>query len=171
MGKIVYASLGSNLGDRFENLKTAISSIQKNIGKVSKISSIYITPPWGFESNNDFFNACIEFSTESEPEEILIKFEIIENQLGRKRKSSGGYTSRPIDIDILTYGREIILSEKLCIPHPRLDERNFVLLPLAEIAPTFVHPKSRKSIQQLIADCQDEAPYKIYEKKISFYDH
>lgn len=168
MGKLVYASLGSNLGDRFENLKKAISSIHQSVGRVSKISSIYITPPWGFESNNDFFNVCIEISTEKSPEEVLKNFESIENQLGRIRNSSIGYTSRPIDLDILTYSDKIISTEKLCIPHPRLGDRNFVLRPLLEIAPTFIHPQSTKTIQHLIADCQDEAPYKIHEEKIYF---
>ena len=167
MGRIIYASLGSNLGDKLSNLSRAVGLIHSKVGSVSKISSIYMTPPWGFESDQDFFNICIQIDSKLSPNEVLQAFNHIEDELGRIRTSEPGYSSRLIDIDILTIDSETIDSTELTIPHPKMQERYFVLLPLQEIANNFVHPVSTKTIQQLIQECPDESPYQIHDFKIS----
>lgn len=167
MGRIIYASIGSNLDDRLLNLRRALGLVDSEVGQVLKISSIYITPPWGFEADQDFFNICIQIDSKLSPNEVLNAFNHIEDQLGRKRSSDPGYFSRTIDLDILTIGSETIKNTALTVPHSKMNERNFVLLPLQEIAPDFIHPVNAKTIQQLILECADESPYQIHDFKIS----
>ena len=143
----IYLGLGSNVGDRLSFLTQAISRLA-NEGIVSKISSVYETPPWGNEDQPVFLNACVQFQTKLEPESLLNKLKQIENELGRKGRERWG--PREIDIDILFYGSEQINSQRLTIPHPLLHERAFVLVSLAEIAPDFVHPVLKKDIKELL---------------------
>lgn len=153
-------SLGSNLGNRNLQLSTAISKMQIEIGDILIKSSIFESESWGFKSENTFLNQVLSFQTELTPEEILKIILKIEKDLGRIRVSDA-YESRTIDLDILFFNDKIINKEALQIPHPRIQERKFILVPLNEILPDFVHPISNKSIRKLLDDCQD----KLWVKK------
>lgn len=165
MGQIAHLSLGSNIGNRELHLKEAIKRINSSFIQIEKTSRIYETPPWGFEAEQHFLNMCITIKTHLSPIELLQLLQKIEIDLGRKQKTHVGYASRNIDIDILTYGQLEINSKELQIPHPRMEDRNFVLLPLQEIAPDFSHPKTAKKINLMIADCTDKSSVKVYESK------
>lgn len=146
----VYLGLGSNLGDRGENLHQAIDKIEKRIGKVVAISAFYITHPEGFDSENQFLNAACKVRTKSTPLDILHVTQEIEKEMGRMVKSQHGvYSDRIIDIDLLLYDELIMNCPELQLPHPRIQERSFVLLPLAEIAGGYVHPVLHKTINKL----------------------
>jgi len=166
MGQVVYVSLGSNQGDRFANLSAAVASIEQEVGGIEKISRICQTPPWGFEAELDFYNLCIQLTTSIGPIDLLEKFQTIEEKLGRTQKTTSGYSSRKIDIDILSIDALIICSPQLTLPHPHLHERRFVLEPLLEIAPDFVHPSFKKSISELINQCKDQTELTILAQKI-----
>lgn len=131
---ISFLSLGSNLGDKEENLRKAINLINEKAGKVTKTSSFINTEPWGFSSDNLFVNACVEIDTTLTPQELLAATKQIETVMGRKQKSiNGTYNDRIIDIDILLYGDITVDEENLKIPHPHMYERDFVMIPLKEI--------------------------------------
>ncbi len=132
----VYLSLGTNLGNKEQNLLSAISEIAKRIGPIKAQSAFLQTEPWGFESENTFLNAAICVSTEMTPFTLLHATQAIERKLGRKSKSLGGeYHDRIIDIDILLYDDIRINTPELTIPHPLIHKRDFVLIPLKEILP------------------------------------
>lgn len=131
---ISFLSLGSNLGDREENLRTAIGMLGERVGEVLRVSLFMETKPWGFVSDNIFYNACVKVDTDLTPQELLAATQEIEKALGRTRKSEGGkYCDRTIDIDILLYGDITVDDENLKIPHPHMYERDFVMIPLKEI--------------------------------------
>ena len=142
-------SLGSNVGDRTDNLKNAINSIENIVGKVNKISKFYENPAIGFDGNS-FVNVCIELVTHLSPNELLNSLLNIENEYGRKRLKSGEYSSRIIDIDIIFYEDLIINQNGLVIPHPRMQSRDFVLTPMCDLNPDFIHPISGLKISQLL---------------------
>ena len=152
---IVYLLLGSNLNDRSASLKQARAAISSRIGTIARESSIYESEPWGFHSEQLFLNQVIRIETNFKPLHILGEILKIENKLGRKRADNKGYKSRAIDIDILFYNNEIIKEDNLIIPHPKIPERMFTLLPLSELDRSMIHPGSLKSIEELITDCQD----------------
>jgi len=154
--RTTYFSLGSNLGNKQENLQKAIYLIAKKIGLVTKISSIYKTAPWGFESEG-FYNICIEVATGLNPENLLKNIHEIELQLGRIRSSDKEYKARNIDIDVLLFDNEIIFSKELIVPHKDMLNRKFVLVPLAEIAPNLIHPIEKQRIQICLNNCNDES--------------
>ena len=136
-GGSLYLSLGSNLGDRAENLRRAIALIGERVGKVQRISSFIETEPWGFESEHPFLNAACLVLTTLSPLECLDATQQIERELGRRTKSSGGiYHDRPIDIDLLMYDDLQLSTPRLTLPHPHMHERDFVMIPLREIIPT-----------------------------------
>lgn len=146
----VYLALGSNLGNKKENIKQAIDKIAIYIGNVVSISEMYQTQPIGFDSDNDFINAACMVETSLAPLEVLSKAQDIEREMGRSSKSiNHQYTDRIIDIDILFYDNKAHLSLELTLPHPEIQNRMFVLAPLADIAPTLIHPILNTTIKQL----------------------
>ena len=148
----VYFGLGTNIGNRKENLTRAIEALSLALGHYTALSSFIETAPWGFNSDNAFLNCTVAFDTELTPHQLLDTTENIERELGRTSKSNGGiYHDRVIDIDILLYGSETVSTERLTIPHPLMHMRDFVLEPLAQIAPHTIHPTTGKSIEQLKA--------------------
>lgn len=156
--KRVYLGLGTNTGNKNENLARAIELLSLALGSPVALSGIIESEPWGFESENRFLNCVAAFDTTLNPTLLLDTIEEIERTLGRTRKSlNGQYSDRIIDIDILFYGNEIIESERLTIPHPLLHKRDFVLLPLQEIAPQLVHPRLHKSIEELAKELNHNA--------------
>jgi 2-amino-4-hydroxy-6-hydroxymethyldihydropteridine diphosphokinase len=147
MNNIIYIALGSNLGDRQVNLETAIKNLSPEI-RVKKRSSIYETPPWGYEDQPAFLNMVIQGRTGLSPEELLMFLKNLETSLGRKVTFRNG--PRLIDMDILFYDQLSINQPGLVIPHPRLQERAFVLVPLAELAPDLIHPVLMIKMRELL---------------------
>ncbi len=150
MTHTVYLSLGSNLGNKEENLQCAMERINEQIGEIISQSAFYVTMPWGFDSSHTFLNNVLSVETLLEPMELLDVTQQIERDLGRLKKSVGGvYNDRLIDIDILFYDERVINHPRLRIPHPLLHKRLFVLQPLSDIAPELCHPLLGDSIQVL----------------------
>ena len=149
---ILYLSLGSNIGDKNLNLNKAIELIKERIGKFISLSAFYSTPPWGFESENEFLNAALALETDLPVEGVLVVTQIIEKEIGRTAKTDGCYADRVIDIDLLFYDQLVIKTRNLELPHPYLHDRLFVLEPLSEIASDFVHPILNKTINQLLIE-------------------
>lgn len=146
----VYLGLGTNLGNKEANLRTAIYKLQERIGKQVSLSSFYETAPWGFESDHSFLNAAIGLETSLSPIEILHITQEIEKELGRTKKSvNGSYSDRLIDIDILLYDTLVLQTPELTIPHPLMTERDFVMKPLIEIAGNAIHPTLQKTLSEL----------------------
>lgn len=128
--------MGSNLGNRRQLLQSAIALLGERVGSVERTSSFIETAAWGFESEHQFLNACVCINTRMTPREVLEATKQIERELGRTRKSSNGqYADRPIDIDILLYDDIQVNESDLVIPHPHMEERDFVMIPLQEIRP------------------------------------
>jgi 2-amino-4-hydroxy-6-hydroxymethyldihydropteridine diphosphokinase len=150
-----YLGLGSNLGQKEENLKLAISKVENEIGQISKKSSLFETEAWGVENQSNYYNMAIEIYTKLLPLKLIEKVLELEKELGRVREKK--WNSRIIDIDILLYDNLIISTDHLHIPHLFLEKRNFVLEPLNEIIPNFIHPKLRKSIAQLSGESMDKS--------------
>jgi 2-amino-4-hydroxy-6-hydroxymethyldihydropteridine diphosphokinase len=149
----IYLGLGTNIGNKEENLARAIEKLSLALGTCTAQSPFIESEPWGFESDNSFLNCCAAFDTALSPMEVLDTTERIERELGRSTKSSGGiYHDRIIDIDLLLYGERVINSDRLTIPHPLMHRRDFVLQPLAEIAPNVIHPSTGKSIKTLLEE-------------------
>src|SRR5215216_7949551 len=144
----VYLALGSNLGDRLANLKQAIDSLTPQM-EVRAKSSVYETPPWGYEDQPKFLNQVVKAKTYLDPEPLLKHLKRLEVALGRKESFPNG--PRLIDIDVLFYDDLVWNKPSLIIPHPRLHERGFVLLPLVELAPDLVHPVHKKTIREMLA--------------------
>jgi len=147
---IVYLALGSNLGNRAANLKEAIASLSPQMDVKAK-SKVYETPPWGHTEQEKFLNQVLKVKTYLEPEPLLKHLKRLEVALGRVVSFRNG--PRLIDIDILFYDDLVFESPVVAIPHPRVHERGFVLLPMMDIAPDFVHPLKQKSVRDLIAGC------------------
>ena len=147
-------STGSNLGNRRENLVSAIGLIEEKLGPILKVSGIYESGAWGYDSKNRYHNQCLLVETDSGTEDCLRKIVEIELILGRERSGSG-YSDRIIDIDILFFDTLVMDTGSLKIPHERLALRKFVLLPLAEILPDFEHPVLHKTCRELLEQCPD----------------
>lgn len=150
---LAYLSIGSNLGQRKEYLGKAIIALEQNVGTLLKCSDFIETEPWGFTSDNKFLNAALILETKLLPWDLFHKTQEIEQEIGRKKKSvNNAYSDRCIDIDILFYDHLIVENTTLTIPHPKLHQRMFVLQPLNQIAPDFVHPQLDKTIHQLFLE-------------------
>jgi 2-amino-4-hydroxy-6-hydroxymethyldihydropteridine diphosphokinase len=156
----VFLSLGSNLGNRTENLLMAQKLIEEKIGKIRSKSSIYETAAWGITEQTAFLNQVLEIETIFSPIAVLHLVLKIEKNMGRIRKIKWG--ERSIDIDVLYYNNEIIATENLIVPHPFLQERKFVLVPLCEIAPAFIHPKLKQSNLELFKKCKDSGDIVVF---------
>ncbi len=158
--KTIFIALGTNLGDRLANLCTAIESLAPDVC-VTRESTIYETPPWGYTEQPAFLNMVIEAGTNLSPHALLIYLKKRESALGRVKLFQNG--PRQIDLDILFYDELILDDENLTIPHPRLHERGFVLVPLADIAPEFEHPVLKESVETLLnnVDTSEITPFSV----------
>ncbi|CAM1360797.1 2-amino-4-hydroxy-6-hydroxymethyldihydropteridinediphosphokinase [Tenacibaculum sediminilitoris] len=152
--RITYISIGTNQGNKLANIQQAINLIADKVGAVLKIASVYETASWGFDSSN-FYNTCIKVSTSLPPEQLIRSLLFIEKELGRTRKNKDGYSDRLIDLDILLFDDEIIFSKTLIVPHPRMLERKFALVPLVEIACNVIHPIEKKHLYICLENCTD----------------
>lgn len=158
----IFLGIGGNIGNKKKNFIRCRELIEKRLGKIILLSPVYETPPWGFSSENNFWNQVICCETNLEPEILLKEIHQIEILFGRERKSNG-YSSREIDIDILYFDDFILKSDSLVIPHPLIHERMFVLKPLSDIAPEFIHPVLQKNSLQMLDSCKNtSAIYKVY---------
>lgn len=158
----VVLSLGSNQDNRLESIENAIRLIHQEVGTITKVSRIYETPSWGFESDA-FFNCAVLLHTHKKAEQILTQILELENQLGRIRSKDLGYQSRNIDIDIVSFDEEIIDTEKLQIPHPLMQDRKFVLLPMLDLELNWTHPVFHKNTSDLLMNSSDESQCKVVQ--------
>ena len=159
---MLYLLLGSNLGNRQEYLAAALQQLTQRVGRVVCCSSIYQTAAWGNQNQDDFLNMAVEVETTKDAFAILAIIHEIETALGRTRLHHWG--ARTIDIDIIFYDRQIISTQTLTIPHPRILERRFVLVPLAEIAPDFIHPVWLLPLKKMLEICEDKLVVEIFGK-------
>lgn len=150
----VFLGIGGNIGNKQKNFKEVCGMIENNLGKIEIKSSVYETPPWGFKAEEDFWNQVICIETQLSPLDLLAEIQSIEEQFGRVH-STDHYSSREMDIDILYYDDDFVENEWLVIPHPRIAQRKFVLVPLVEIAPDFKHPLLRLTSIEMLENCKD----------------
>jgi 2-amino-4-hydroxy-6-hydroxymethyldihydropteridine diphosphokinase len=146
--------LGSNLGDRAGNLGNAVSKLDEKIGSILCSSSLYESEPWGMNSVNNFYNQCISLTTSMDPVNVLGHIHNIEREMG-KEETSGNYEDRTIDIDILFFGDQVVNDPGLIIPHPRIRNRRFAMIPLLEIYPDFIYPPTGERLQAILDSCKD----------------
>jgi 2-amino-4-hydroxy-6-hydroxymethyldihydropteridine diphosphokinase len=151
-----YIALGSNKGDKFKNLQDAIDLIHVKIGNIIRISKVYKSPAFGFESD-DFLNACLVLESRLEPEILLQELLGIEISLGRIRTQLNKYEARTIDLDIILVEDAVINTKTLQVPHPEMQKRKFVLLPLNDVAAQVKHPILHKEVADLLAECEDNS--------------
>ena len=160
---IAHLHLGTNQGDLTANLNLAIEKLKAK-GTVIDKSHVYETEAWGKQDQPNFYNMAVTYDTELDPNALLHLVNEIEDDLGRVRNEKWG--ERIIDLDIITYDDKIICDEKLTIPHKHMSERNFVLVPMIEIAGEWIHPVLEKSIEELYMECQDRCEVILIEKGI-----
>jgi 2-amino-4-hydroxy-6-hydroxymethyldihydropteridine diphosphokinase len=153
---LVYLGLGSNIGDKVSFIKSAETKISKLTGiKVLRSSSIYKTEPWGIKNQDFFLNSVLEIEANLEPQVLLSELKKIESDLGRKKRNK--WYEREIDIDILFFDNLIISNESVNIPHPEIQNRNFVLIPMCELNPDFFHPVLNRTVKDLLNDSKDNS--------------
>ncbi len=165
MKKEVFLLLGSDMGDRLSNLSQARDFICAAVGALLEQSPIYETEAWGFASEALFLNQVLRVESDLSAFDLLELLKQIELRMGRLPSLLEGYVSRAIDIDILFYGNELIDSEHLTIPHSKLHERRFALLPMVDIASDMYHPLLKKSLIQLLNECQDTLNVRLFVEK------
>ena len=158
----VYLALGSNIGDREANLRQAVRRLTEAAIRVSKLSSFYETEPLDYLEQPWFLNAVLEAQTELTPAQLLATLRQVESQMGSKKPFPKG--PRLIDLDILLYGDQTINSPDLQVPHPRMLQRNFVLVPLAEIAPSLRHPSWPASVTELLSCSPDRSLVRLFSR-------
>ena len=161
MAEKTYLMLGGNVGDRMDYLRRAVAAIQHHVGRVVAISGVYETEPWGFDDPCPFLNQVVAVETNLDPYALLKSTQQIEDALGRIR-TQDGYQARTMDIDILLYGHQAIHTPDLVIPHPRMAERMFVLLPMAELAPDLEHPVLHHNMAYLKEHCRDTMQVSVF---------
>ena len=154
MEKLIYLSLGSNLGSREAHILEALKLIHKRVGRLEQLSLLYESEPWGFSSKYQFYNCCVSLRSSLAPLILMKALLEIERKMGRQRRG-GGYSDRVIDIDLLFYGDRQMDHPDLKLPHPSMADRRFVLAPLAEIASGLVHPVTGISIARMLSQCTD----------------
>ena len=157
--KLVYIALGSNLGDRAEQLRQAREQIHSPDLRLLRASSIYETAPRDVEDQPWFLNQVIECETDLFPRQLLARLQNIERAMGRKRRMAKG--PREIDLDILLFGDAVVKAPELEVPHPRMAERRFVLEPLAELAPEKKHPGTRRTMREMLAGVASQVVRKV----------
>ncbi len=157
---MIILSIGTNIGDRERNIENAVEALGE-IGKVTAVSPIYMSEPWGFESENGFYNIALAMESELLPLDLLQETQRIEHELGRTAKTTTAYADRVIDIDIIAYNDTIIDTPTLTIPHKLMHLRNFVLYPIADIAPNWVHPTLHRTAQELKEKSKDTSTINI----------
>ena len=153
---LIYLSLGSNLGHREQYLEEALKLIQSRIGEIESVSRYYESEAWGFSSAYRFYNCCLSLLSAVDPLPLMDLLLEIEQEMGRLRQGMG-YSDRVIDIDMLFYGERQLDHPRLTLPHPSMGDRRFVLAPLAEIAPHFIHPVAGISIVKMLQACTDQS--------------
>jgi 2-amino-4-hydroxy-6-hydroxymethyldihydropteridine diphosphokinase len=158
----VILSLGSNQGNRLENLQNAIKCINDSVGTIVKVSNLYETPAWGFDSE-PFYNCALLLHSQNDAETVLENVLRIEEKLGRTRVKSEGYQSRPIDIDVIAFDEEIIASNNLTVPHPFMQERMFVLIPMRDLNLDWRHPILQKYLPELLKASEDKSQCKFVQ--------
>lgn len=158
----VFLGIGGNIGNKHDNFDKVYTFIKNELGVVTKSSSVYETSPWGFQAEENFWNQVLIVETKLSAVELLQKINNIENMFGRKRDGNQ-YKSREMDIDILYFNAKIIETENLTVPHPLLHLRLFVLVPLREIAPDFVHPVLKMTSVEMLNVCEDKSAIKKVE--------
>jgi 2-amino-4-hydroxy-6-hydroxymethyldihydropteridine diphosphokinase len=163
MAKVIL-SLGSSIGNRKKTLIAAIDDLNSQTGKILSVSSFYETEPWGFTDKNLFLNLAVIIQTNLSPQELLKNINSIENKHGRIRNKKT-YQARTLDIDIIFYDNIIHYEKNLQIPHKYAHKRKFVLLPIAEIAPNFVHPVLQQKIIDLLKNVEDSSKIYIFNEK------
>lgn len=160
---VAYLCLGGNIGNRETSIQLAVSEIKQRVGEVTSASRIYQTEAWGVENQQAYLNVCLEISTKYSSSELIHWLLEIEKHLGRERNANEIYAPRTIDIDILFFNNEITESQNLTIPHPKLHLRKFVLIPLCDIIPDYLHPVLNKSIFNLLNECDDSLEVTLYK--------
>jgi len=161
----VILSLGSNLGNKQEHIQLCIDLLHKEVGTIIKVSSLYESDAWGFESES-FYNCVVEMHSHLKPQKVLKKILKVEQVLGRIRTQDTGYQARIIDVDIIAYDEEIVAEEQLQIPHLHVSERLFVLLPLQEMISDWMHPFTKTTINELVKKCSDKGSCTLISKLI-----
>jgi 2-amino-4-hydroxy-6-hydroxymethyldihydropteridine diphosphokinase len=157
----VFLLIGGNMGDRQHYLQTACTLIDKNTGSIVAKSSLYETAAWGITEQSPFLNQVLRIETDLTPAQLLENILKIEEELGRKRLVKMG--PRIIDIDILFYGDHVLSTPALTIPHPQIQYRRFVLTPLDELIPDYVHPVLKRTVGELLKECQDRLEVTVYD--------
>lgn len=154
--------IGGNEGNRLRLIEMARSLLQRHVGTIEKISAVYETEPWGFQSEQTFLNQALLLCTTLEPHALLKSCQTVETELGRQRHPEiEGYSSRTMDVDIIFYDQQIIDDDLLQVPHPRMHLRRFVLQPLSEIMPQYIHPVLGKTVATLLSEVDDIDPLRV----------